>query len=314
MAVKKVYFYKATINGSNNDEIPVSQYKEILVNIIERYAISNNGYRTINLTPEQEPMHIVWDIFEYNHSRLFGRLSKQKLSSSVIQRDYKTFEKSDILPVDEQQSRGIEQYTFGSFDYETGIFSIVSSKGAPNEKVICNLFMLYNLNYSMDLIPIPNERGIDTIYRGENTEITRLEVELPLPNAGVLANLFGWNEDEVVNAMMERNLTAGIVVKPQNRQSITIDSDESMNLIDKIRHNLELYKKAKMKAKSRNLKLRDYNFYEENFSYNVDIPEYHIINYERIYYTVDQLVDIYKQNIVQAFHENRSILIEIANK
>lgn len=314
MASKKVYFYKAILTDIYGKEVATNKYRQIFADIIEENAVNNKTYRSLDLTCDDDPMHIIWDIFDYKNTRLFGRLSKQKPSSSMIQRDYHTYAKSDILPVGDQQNRGIEQYTFGSFDYQTGIFSIISSKGAPSEKAICNIFLLYNLDYIMELLPIPNAKGIETIYLGDDAEITRLEVELPLPNAAVLANLFGWDEDEIVEAVANRQLTAGVVLKSLSRQSITVDSEESKRIIDKIRGRLHSYQKAKMKAKTKDVKLRDYNFYEENFSYPVDIQVYHVENYERIYYTVDELVSIYRQHIVQAFQENRDVLVEIANR
>lgn len=314
MASKKVYFYKAVLTDLDGKEVPINKYREIFTDIIDRKSVNNGTYKSLDLTWDDDEMHIIWDIFDYNNSRLFGRLSKQKPSSSVIQRDYHTYEKKDILPVGDQQNRGIEQYTFGSLDYQTGIFSIISAKGAPSEKVICNIFLLYNLNYMMQLLPIPNVKGIETIYLGKDAEITRLEVEVPLPDAGVLANLFGWDMDEVVEAIVNRHLTAGVVLKPLSRQSITADTEESKRIIDKIKGRLNLYQKAKMKAKTKDVKLRDYNFYEENFSYPVDIQVYHIENYKRIYYTVDELVGIYRQHIVQAFQENKDVLVEIANR
>ena len=314
MASKKVYFYKAVLTDLDGKEVSINKYREIFTDIIDRKSVNNGTYKSLDLTWDDDEMHIIWDIFDYNNSRLFGRLSKQKPSSSVIQRDYHTYEKKDILPVGDQQNRGIEQYTFGSLDYQTGIFSIISAKGAPSEKVICNIFLLYNLNYMMQLLPIPNVKGIETIYLGKDAEITRLEVEVPLPDAGVLANLFGWDKDEVVEAIVNRHLTAGVVLKPLSRQSITADTEESKRIIDKIKGRLNLYQKAKMKAKTKDVKLRDYNFYEENFSYPVDIQVYHIENYKRIYYTVDELVGIYRQHIVQAFQENKDVLVEIANR
>lgn len=313
MANKKVYFFRVTITDLKGNNISVDKYKELFEEIIDNHSVNNTTYKSLDLSFENDPMHTVWDIFNYKNDCLFGRLSRQRPSSSVIQRDYQTFQKSDVLPVGDQQNKGIEQYTFGSLDYDTGIFSIVSSKGSPNEKVLRNTFVKYNRNFILDLIPIPNPHGIENIYLGEGAEITRLEVEVPLPSAAVLSNLFEWDADEVVDAMTNRNLTAEVVLKPLRRHSITVDSDETKNLIDKIKNKLDFYKKAKMKAKTKKLKLRDYNFYDENFSYPIDVPLYYMQNYERIYYSVDEMVEIYKQNIVSAFRINKTILIEIVN-
>lgn len=42
--------------------------------------------------------------------------------------------------------------------------------------------------------------------------------------------------------------------------------------------------------------------------YPIDIAPYHMQNNERIYYTAQELVDIYRQNITLAFNESKGIL------
>lgn len=60
--------------------------------------------------------------------------------------------------------------------------------------------------------------------------------------------------------------------------------------------------------------MREYDFFEQYFSYPVDITYYHIVDYERVYYTVDELMEINKQNIIQAFVENKKILRTVINR
>ena len=81
-----------------------------------------------------------------------------------------------------------------------------------------------------------------------------------------------------------------------------------------IKNRLSGYNKAKIKAKSRTISLRDFNLFDENFSYPIDIVPYHVVDYNRINYTVDELVNIYKQNLVLSFLENKEILTTIADR
>ena len=65
--------------------------------------------------------------------------------------------------------------------------------------------------------------------------------------------------------------------------------------MDAIKESLPRYHKAKMRAKAQNLKLRDYNFFDDKFSYPIDIQNSYIREGERIYYSVEQLAELYQR-------------------
>lgn len=315
MAKKKVYFFKVGLYDNNNNELDYHLLKKLFMDIINNNATIQENYFSLDLTLDDDIMHIMWDVFEYQNTRLFGRLSRQTPSNSIIQRDYRTYVKEDVLPCEDEKNMGIEKYTYGSLDYNTGIFSFVSSKGTPTEKVICNAISKYANDFKIEIFPIPNANAIETIYQEENSEITRVEIEIPKPNPGDLENLLGWDENKIMDTVMDRNLTASIVIKPLTRRtSLTYDAEESRSIINLIKNRLSGYNKAKIKAKSRTISLRDFNLFDENFSYPIDITPYHVVDYNRINYTVDELVNIYKQNLVLSFLENKEILTTIADR
>lgn len=314
MAAKKVYFYKMILCDKDEKELDVGELRTHLTEIIKHNGYKNGDYMSLDVSPLTEYLHFVLDVFEYENNRMFCRLSKQKPNSSVIQRDYSTYKKQDVLPSGIEHKKGIEQYTFGILEYETGIFSIVSSKSAPGIEALKNLFERYMCQYKLGYVPIPNENAIDMIYFGNEPEVSQIEVEIPLPSAATLEHVFGWKEDEYLQVLANRNLRLGVTVKGQPRSSIIYGNYESQNIIEKIRENILRYKKAKIKGKVKNEKMREYNFFDENFSYPIDIADYRMKEYERIYYTVDELVEIYKQNLVNAYNENEEILKTIANR
>lgn len=314
MATKKVYFYQVSIFDKDGEEIQYLELKKILSNIIERESHKNGDYFSLDVSSLTEPLHIVWDIFSYKNQRLFFRLSKQKPNNCLIQREYTTFRKADVLPVGTENKQGIEQYTFGSLEYDTGIFSMVTSKGAPGLNVLSNVFERYQRDISAEFIPIPNSHAIQSIYYGEDPQISQIEIEVPLPSAEILEHLFGWKEKEILNTMFQRNLNLDITVKGIPRSVIAFGSEESQGIINRIISNLSRYNKARMKAKDKKERLRDYNFFEDNFSYSIEVSDYHIVNYERVYYTIEELVELYKQNIVNAYMENKTILKTIISR
>lgn len=307
MANKNVYFFQVDLFRSG-EQLNYQEIGNIFKEIINKHAVDFGKYKSLDATPYEEEMHLMIDIYEYEDNLFFARMSKQKPSNSMVQHDYRTYKKEDVLPGNNENERGIEQYTFGLMNYQRGVFLLVSSQGAPNEKIINNILLKYSTEYSVELIPVPNARAIESIYEGEESEITKLEIEVPLPDLGTLENVFHWKEKELVRTLGERNLSASIVIKTLRRQSITRSPDETRLLMDVIKDGLPGYTKAKMKAKARNLKLRDYNFFDDKFSYPIDINDSNIKDGERIYYTVEELVDVYRRKMREAYNGNEKLL------
>lgn len=311
VANKNAYFFKLNLIDKNNQMIDYHLLKEEVINIIENNSIDQNGYKSLDVTATDGEMHNIIDIFEYKSTRVFCRLSKQKPGNSFIGRDYSSYQKNDLVDSNDYENKGIEQYTFALINYSMGVLCIVSSQGAPNEKTFEKMFDKYSNESSVEIIPIPNEFGIETIYNGINPEILNLDIEVPLPDGSVLEGMFGWNPNDVIESIDQRNLKVSIKLRSDFRRgTVTNSSDEVRGIIDRIRDrcNFSFYKKAKMKAKIKSKKAREYSFFEENFSYPIDVPIYYIEDYKKVYYSVDELVEIYKKNIIMAFNESRGIV------
>lgn len=312
MAVKKIYYFKVSLFDENNSECKFSNMKSILNQIINSYSHKQENYRTLDLT-EDVYEHVLFDIYDYEENRLFGRFSKQKPSNSLVKRNYKNWKKEDFQSNDREI--GIEQYTYGYLDYNLGVFAMLSSLGAPTEKAFEKVFQKYASNFRIEMVPVPNPDSIDKLYNADASEVSSIEIEVPLPNMEFLQNVFGWKSDDMLSVLNERNLVAKVQVKTAFRKSyITHNSKESKNLIDKIRENSKVYNQAKLKAKTSSTKMREYDFFEQYFSYSIDVSNYRIENYERVYYSVDELMQIFKQNMVQSFIENKKVLKEIIGR
>lgn len=167
----------------------------------------------------------------------------------------------------------------------------------------------------VQIVPIPNADAIDVIYRGDDSKITRVEVEVPLPDAPFLQNVLGWGDEAVLDALERGNLDMSLVVKPIRRRGcVTRDSEETRGLLDCIFGQMRGYNKARLKAKTRVIGLREYDLFEQNFSYPVEITTYHIIGGHRVYYTVDELVEIFRNSIIGVFEMNRQLLTQIVGR
>lgn len=310
---KKVNFF--TIDLYDSASCVKKDYlelKNLLKVIIERHATPINNFLVLDLSRENE-LHYVADIFAYTDEYLFMRISNQKPAGGYLYRDYITKKPAGVLEGVSEEKEGIEVYTYALLDYETGILSIVNQQSAPNYKIINYIFGKYNTNYYLDFKAVPNPDGIDRIYHAVEPRISQIEIEVPVPSAEILEQMFGWSTAEILD-IQGNELKATMKLSAVNRRLITDDENETRGLIDCIKSKIAEYNKARVRAKAVGIKTQDYSFFDENFSYPIEIPTYKINSGAKYYYTADDLIMIYRDNLQMAYNENRIILKTISNR
>lgn len=314
MASKKAYFFKVKLYSMNDDEQEYNLLPEMIISAVNANSVEQDDFRTLDITLEGDSLHTMMDVFSYDTTGLFCRLSRQRSKNNFISREYETLRQDEIFPGTEEDDLGIELYTYGYLNYQTCIFTIVTSLGAPSERAFSDFIIRYCNGYYVKLVDIPNCNAIETIYLGEDPEVSRIMIEVPTPPAEVLQQLFGWDDEQVLDVVTQRATSVAIEIKAPERQKITNNSEDSRSLIDSIREQIQRYRKARIKAKTRDVKTQEYNFFEEYFSYPIDITYYRIENYNKIYYSVRELVEIYRQNIITAYRENENILRTVTGR
>lgn len=312
---KRVNFYMVDLYETFGDIIV--EYKSIkqkIISIIEENASESEkeGFLTLDLTRDNG-LHYVADIFAFEGDKLFMRVSNQKPSGGYLRRNYSTNVPDAVISGKSEDKEGIEVYTYALLDYETGIFAIVNQQSAPNYRIINNFFLKYAPEYYMKFLPIPNKQGIDRIYAAKETQITQVEVEVPIPNANILEQLFGWNPSDILD-IQGNELKAVMKLSGVERKSITENEEESRGLIDCIKDKLSTYHKARIRAKAEGIKTQDYSFFDENFSYPIEIPTYKIIQGQKHYFSAKELIEIYQDNLQMAYNENKRVLKAISNR
>ena len=88
------------------------------------------------------------------------------------------------------------------YDYKKGIVSIVNAKGAPGTKALGKAIEAYTSEYKLEFHNIPNEEGIRVLYNSESPQISKLEFEVPTPDAEFLQSVLGLDE-EVIREMIQ---------------------------------------------------------------------------------------------------------------
>lgn len=310
---KKVNFFKVDLCESlNSNQRDYKEIKDLLVAIINQNAIKHDNFWVIDLTSDNE-LHYVADIFSFKENNLFLRISSQKPSGGYLRRDYTTNEPVGVLEGISEDKEGIEVYTYALLDYETGIFSIVNQQSAPNYKIINNFFSKYDANYFMEFIPIPNPDGISRIYGAEEPRISQIEIEVPIPSAEALEQMFGWNAKDIMDVQGNR-LKATMKLSSIDRKVITGSTEETKGIIECIKSCVDSYTKAKVRAKAQGVKTQDYSFYDENFSYPIEIPTYEIISDQKRYYSAFERIPFYRDNLKMAFNENKVLLRTLSDR
>ena len=310
---KKVNFFTVDLYESvNSTRRDYKEIKDLLVAIIDENTSKHNNFWVLDLTRDNE-LHYVADIFSYKDNSLFMRVSSQKPSGGYLRRDYTTNVPAGVLEGTSEDKEGIEVYTYALLDYETGIFSIVNQQSAPSHRIINYFFTKYNVNYFMDFKAIPNPDGISRIYEAVEPRISQVEIEVPVPSAEVLEQMFGWDAKDIMD-IQGNGLKATMKLSSVDRKVITDTDGETKGLIDCIKSRITDYNKAKVRAKASGVKTRDYSFFDENFSYPIEIPSYTIVSGQRYYYSADDLISIYRDNLQVAYNDNKGLLRAISDR
>lgn len=309
---KKVNFYKVELYSSSGKE----SHKEIknhFIRIIDAHSLVNSGIHILQLS-NVDGLHVIADIFEYEHDILFMRLSGQKPNGSYIQRDYNDNIPKPIFEGHSEEEQGIEAYTYVYFRYDTGILEIVNNSGAPNYKKMNDIIAEYETGYALKFYPVPNTDGIDLIYGQRDSAISKIEIEVPVPNADMLERVFGWDTREILD-VQQNSLKAVLELSGIDRKKITTTGEETDGLIDIVKDSIKYgVRKAKLRGKIQGKKAQDYNFFTDNFTYYVDITDYRIVDKRKKYLTAKELISEYKEHLEMAYYENENMLRSIADR
>jgi hypothetical protein len=309
---KKVNYYRVDL-FSDAGQQPYREIKNRVISIIDNNAEEHSGMHILELE-DYEGLHVLADVFDYKNDYLFMRLSGQKPTGAYIQRDYDDNIPGAVFDGKSEEEKGIESYTYLFFRYDTGILEIVNQNGAPNYKKMNDFFTKYDKEYFLKFCSIPNPNGIDLIYGKNDSSISKIEIEVPVPNAEALERIFNWDAREILE-FQEDSLKAVLELSGIDRKKITATSEKTDKLIDVVRDSINYgVRKAKLRGKSQERKTQEYSFFDENFTYAVDIPTYRIEDKRKKYFSATELISKYKDNLEMAYNENRDLLRMLINR
>lgn len=311
MSIKNIYLFKVIIRDTEtNDEVEVSRFNSLFREIFD----ANSQNSALKLTYENaEP--IMLDILENNDEFLFARLNRKRPNNSLQKRNYNTFETTDVLSPDEVAANGVELFTYCILGYSHGILSIVNSKGAPNEGSLSRIFQRFNNRYSLETEGIPNQDLIRELLEGETPEINRVQIDIAQPSAQVLQQLFGFNDNEILQAVSDNSSSLVFEVKPKLRGALINNPNLINRLVDAFRTNHNNYRSVILSGKSESGdRQRQYDLYEEFFKYPISISEYRQENGRKIEVDKLELQSKFRSEMINVYNEYKKLILTVSNR
>lgn len=318
MASMTTEFFKVRlIKRAGKEELDYRLLGELLEGILAQHAVQNENYRSIDLSPKTEPDSAdpkeVMDLFE-DDKYLFGRLCRKKANNAVLKRNYETLEAENVFDGSEARKRGIEEFTFFILDCKQGIVSVVNTKGAPGIKVFSALCDNYSPEYDLEFDSIPNEDGIRVMYDSDMPEISRLEFDVPAPNAEFLQRVLGLNEEVIGDIIRENVYTASLIFKPVPYKKLVSRREKIQEILDILIRRRGQFSKAVVRGKSEKFSSRDFDLRAKYFTYPIEVKKTRTMNGKKVEYSLQEIVEQYKHGLHQAYEINYDIINAIANR
>lgn len=262
-------------------------------------------------------LHTMVDVLYLTDEYCYCRASQQKPTGAYTERSYTTKISKGLLNGKAEDEAGIEIHSYFLISFVTGIVEAIITQGAPKEKVISNIFAVHTSNYSVEMIPIPNPSGAQSIYGKEGLVISKLAFETVRPDPTILNGILGVQGSELLAQSIEDNIKIQVCLVADSRcEKLIQDSTIANGMIRTIEGMKRAgnYTKALLRGKYEDKKTRDYSFFDENFSYPVDVPQYTIRRGEKHYYKSDELKHIYYKHMLATYHEVKGIVVPLANR
>lgn len=318
MASMTTEFYKVVlVTRAKEEEVDYKKIKDIVTEIILEHSVYNDGYQSIDLSPDILPTSIepkeIMDIFD-DDKYLFGRITRKKANNTVIKRDYNTLKADNVFEEDEAEDKGIEVYTFFILDYDQGILSVVNTKGAPNFKALDALCLNYSPEYKLNFESIPNENGIAVLYGAATPSVSKFEFEIPTPNAEFLQAVLGLDED-IIREMIENSVYSSVItLKAMPYHQLLSQKEKVKEVLDILIRKKRNYSKAIIRGKAENFGSRNFDLHAKYFTYPIEVRKFHTVRGKQVEYSLQELVEQFKHGLHMAYESNFDIINAIANR
>lgn len=312
MAKKKLYFYEVKLLLEDK-EVDFCKLKKVLTDIFDR--CSKNGALSLNEVGQER---ITLDIVENTETYLFCRIGKEKENNTMVLREYDNLEKEDVLSPEEAEKKSVEMTTYFYLNYRSGILAFVSNQSAPKVESLELIMKLYAEEYKLNLLSILNDGYIKRLFQ-KGAELSKIELEIPIPHISCLEEILGIDEKTLQRAAKDEEQgldvrRVSLVLQGPKKGVLTDDEKLIEKVVGRIKSSTSFLQKAKVYGKTKIIKMQEFNLMEQFFSYDIDIQSSKKVNGRKIGYTVDELTQIYKDKIRDAYFQNKDMLLVLTNR
>lgn len=194
--------------------------------------------------------------------------------------------------------------------YSHGVLSVAKSKGAPGPEVFSLLLAMHNREYAAEYEGIPNNDLVMELIDGKAPQVNRVVFDVARPSAAMLEGMFGFKDDEIIEAMSRKTGSLAVEVKPFYRGYLIDDPGLISKLIEGLRKNQSNYNTIKISGKKDGKGAqREYDLYEEYFKYPVDIKEYRQEGGRKNEISKAAIRDDYKTKMMQLYTQYKDVLL-----
>lgn len=317
MASMTVEFFKVVLkNSANNGEEDYKIIKSIFKEIKNK-SLTHRNYRSIDISPEIEPNSVepkeIMDFFD-DENYLFGRACRKKMNNAMLKRDYQTLQADEVFTDAESRKQGIEVFTFFLYDYDKGIVSIVNAKGAPGAKALGKVIETHKPEYKLEFHNIPNEEGIKVLYNSEFPQISKLEFEVPTPNAEFLQSVLGLDEEIIREMIQDDVFTTSVTLNPIPHGKLSKKKETVRNILDVLFKRKRNFSKTVVRGSSEKFNSRNFDLNAKMFTYPIDVKTYRMEYGKKVNYNLQDVVEQFRVGLHKAYEENYDLIVGIANR
>ena len=244
---------------------------------------------------------------------LFFRVGREKDIEGAIKRNLETWEGSEVIEINQQDSYNIEICTYILIDTENGIILELFGKYAPDVKILKYLFnelMTKSANTKLNGIEFDYNnimsRDLINALKNNGTRLGQMTYNYENPNLDILVQL-GFTTQQI-NSLKELDVfQLEINLKGKGKTPLSTTPDVIRHVLNRFMDAPRLIKNNLMfKGSTESTTSKNYTFKEEDVTYNIDIPYNRKIDSGRRKLNLDEiafeaytrLYNLYNDNIL----------------
>ena len=319
VAIKKVYYYKASIKDKTTNELLQNNFKEIFDEIIANNTLiedkgvfdsfildkgkSVNGHRVDRIT---------MDIIKNENDYFFTRIARSKDTKETLIRNIQTNEIEEVLDPQERAYKTLDICTYCLLDYNNGIIAYMEGQSAANiNKLKLFIDNFSRGKYEMIIENISSTESVMALL-SPGSILNKINYEFRVPRVEILKGL--GLTDKAIDALSDTDLTeAKLILKNDPRKPLSKVQSVIENVVNVFRHESQYVNNVSLVGKTPNTATQEYSYQYKNYSSSIDIQTTKIFNGIAVVLSIEEMAEEAYQRIRAAYCTSKEHLENLAN-